>query len=382
MAEPRIGSGADVVPADVRRRRFFWWRSTAELAVAATALLLWGAISGAAGASPQPGLSGVVLSSRGGGIIAVNVGGSGIRELTHPRDGTDDHGAVASPDGSMIAFRRDSKRAGIYVMSPDGTCLRRVGPGLVPTWSPDGSLLAASTGARVYVMKPDGTNARTIGRGDYPVWSSDGEWLAYEDDLDLRKDDASTHIVRLDGTKTLSLPKASYGGWVVVAYSWSPLGRWLAYTSAGSLWVIDPSTGEDHVVVRRHAIGRGPGVIAASWSPDGGRIAFSFFDESTSTGSVYVVKPDGSSLRRVGPGTGGVPVWSPDGTRLTYSTYGSRYGSEPSTERVVAVDVAAGRALWRLRPIAGEASVNPVVVGGRDRAGVRARERRWIGRWN
>jgi Tol biopolymer transport system component len=326
-----------------------------KLASIGLLVVVGGLASGSAsggGLRSSAGRSGVVLTSRGGGIVAVNVDGSGIGELIHSRDGADDHDAVASPDGSMIAFRRDSKRAGIYVMSADGTNLRRVGPGVVPAWSPDGGFLAASTGARVYVMKPDGTSARTIGRGDFPVWSPDGQWLAYEGDL------GNTRIVRLDGTKSFSLPKASYGGWVVVAYSWSAFGR-LAYTSAGSLWVIDPTTGESHVVVRRRALGDGPGVIAASWSPDGDRIAFSFFDESTYTGSVYVVKPDGSSLRRVGPGTGGRLVWSPDGTRLTYSTYGSRYGAEASAERVVVVDAAAGRTLWRLRPIAGEASVNP-----------------------
>jgi WD40-like Beta Propeller Repeat len=114
-------------------------------AAASTALLLGGAISGAAAAAAPTGLRSVVLTARGGRILAVNVDGSGDRELTHPPGDSSDSGASASPDGGSIAFTRNTGghgKADVYVMNADGTGL----PGFAPEWSPGGSWLAASSG--------------------------------------------------------------------------------------------------------------------------------------------------------------------------------------------------------------------------------------------
>jgi hypothetical protein len=115
----------------------------------------------------------------GGRITAASVEGSGIRKLTHPQPWRTDGWPTVSPDSTEIAFVRHSHGPRIYVMNADGTGVRRVGPGDLPVWSPDGRWLAASTPTQqVYVMKADGTSARLIGRGWRPVWSPDGEWLA------------------------------------------------------------------------------------------------------------------------------------------------------------------------------------------------------------
>ena len=247
----------------------------------------------ASGSQKQTGApTGVLLTSRGGRIIAVNADGSGIRELTRPPGDGYDGGAKGSPDGSAITFARDFKD--VYVLDTDGSVARRVGPGDDPVWSPDSQSLAASTFpidetlAEVYVMKADGTSARKIGRGAGPAWSPDGQWLAYEGDLN--RDDSSVFIARLDGSKTLRLQN-SYG------YDWSPDGRWVAYTNGGNLRVTDPRTAEARLVVPRLALGQGLEIGDFSWSPDGGRLAFSTAGP-THNGPVYVVALDGSSLRR------------------------------------------------------------------------------------
>jgi Tol biopolymer transport system component len=51
-----------------------------------------------------------------------------------------------------------------------------------------------------------------------------------------------------------------------------------------------------------------------TWSPDGQRLAFARHE------GIYVVRPDGSGLRRVAAALEGgfEPVWSPDGQRLAY----------------------------------------------------------------
>jgi TolB protein len=60
-----------------------------------------------------------------------------------------------------------------------------------------------------------------------------------------------------------------------------------------------------------------------SWSPDGGHVAFS-------SDGIYVVKTDGTGLRRVARVHGSdhdqYPSWSPDGRRIAFSTYASGPG--------------------------------------------------------
>ena len=55
-----------------------------------------------------------------------------------------------------------------------------------------------------------------------------------------------------------------------------------------------------------------------AWAPDGRHIAFLRARPTASTGqySVFVVRPDGRGLRRVGPVTDEAPAWSPDGRTL------------------------------------------------------------------
>lgn len=52
-----------------------------------------------------------------------------------------------------------------------------------PAWAPDGETLAfvweTSSGSAIATMRLDGSDVTKIADGDAPTWSPDGRWLAY-----------------------------------------------------------------------------------------------------------------------------------------------------------------------------------------------------------
>jgi TolB protein len=74
----------------------------------------------------------------------------------------------------------------LWTSAPDGT--RRAGGGLggdlipsAPTWSPDGTRLAAGTRLGLITVAADGGDPRLLGGGDEPAWSPDGTLLVVTD---------------------------------------------------------------------------------------------------------------------------------------------------------------------------------------------------------
>jgi TolB protein len=320
--------------------------------VAASGAVLLAAVVSGRPVSARTGLSGVVLTSRGGGIVAVNLDGPGVRELTHPRDGADDHDPAASPDGSTIAFSRSY--GSVYVLNADGSGLRRVGPGIAPQWSPDGRSIAASTFSpdeglgRVYVMTPDGAGPTQIGRGEGPAWSSDGRWLAYEGDL--RNDEPGIYVAHPDGSAKRRLPKA----W---GFAWAPAGSSLAYVDDAGIELLDAETGQQRRLAAKRLFGVDADPGGLSWSPDGRALAL--VAKPYGEGSVYVVPLDGSEPRKIGPPTEERPVWSPDATRIAYAI-DICCPLDGSGERLTVVDVATGRRTMTVPPLNRAGSGEPL----------------------
>lgn len=132
--------------------------------------------------------------------------------------------------------------------------------------------------------------------------------------------------------------------------SWSPDGRRLAVaasTPAGSsVRVIDVRTGAAARFARTGSLG----APAVAWSPDGRRIAVGL------AGSLVIVRPDGSRVRRLarvsgGPLPPGEPAWAPDGSSIAYTAVGSATSAPPQAFRVR----ATGGAPIRLAPLTGGA---------------------------
>ena len=208
-----------------------------------------------------------------------------------------------SPDGGQIAFR--SERSGepeIWVMNADGTGQRRLAAGLSPAWSPDGSLIAFAGRAGLSVIRPDGTGLRALPHtegGEYPSWSPDASRIAFNSNL---TGDHVMYVAQADGSKVVDLSRAGEG-WQV---SWSPDGRSILFTSHRDhpdnytdVYVMRP----DGSAVRRLTH---DGAYTPAWSPDGENIVFS-------APGLFIMDPDGSdvrALRTPGVGETSLPDWT------------------------------------------------------------------------
>lgn len=182
-----------------------------------------------------------------------------------------------SPDGGRIAFDsdRDGVR-GVYVADADGHNVRRVsgeGFAAVPSWSPDGTMLAY---VREAVNQPEVWNLWTL-------------------NLESGEQKEVTH-------HQYGQP---WGG------SWFPDGRHLAYAHEDQLIVRDLRTGEQRTFASPR---KGRPLRAPAVSPDGRRIAFQVYRD----GAWLLELSDGSMRKVLEDPTAEEYVWSPDGRRLAY----------------------------------------------------------------
>ena len=230
------------------------------------------ATSGAPGPSggDRSSLSGRIAFDNFEDVWTINADGTDLTRLTHSP--APEFDPSWSPDGTQIAFR--SERSGepeIWVMNADGTGPRRLTDGLSPAWSPDGSLIAFSGRAGLSVIRPNGVDRRVLphtGGGEYPSWSPDGSRIAFNSNL---TGDHVMYIAQADSSKVVDLSRAGEG------------------------WQVD-------------------------WSPDGRSILFtSHRDHPDNYTDIYVMRPDGSALRRLTHDSAYTPAWSPDGDHIVFS---------------------------------------------------------------
>jgi Tol biopolymer transport system component len=196
--------------------------------------------------------------------------------------------------------------------------------------------------SELYIANSDGTDERKLlpeSVFDYHTsYSADGKWIVFTSER-TGLGQADIYRARLDGTVVERLTASEA---VDDQASLSPDGTTVAFVSTretykANIWILDLETQRLRNLTGQPGIEGDPnkpgGFFRPAWSPDGQWLAFSS-DRNTEWRarqgawehiqelSVYVIKADGTGLRRVSnsqPGIcAGSPKWSPDGKRLVF----------------------------------------------------------------
>lgn len=180
-----------------------------------------------------------------------------------------------------------SVRYGIYLMNRDGSQRQSLSgenaqTDSQPAWSPERCRVAFVRFNRegsedIFIMSADGRSVLQLtdhpARDTFPDWSPDGTQISFISDRDGSR---NLFVMDIQGTQVRQL------------------------TNAQEL----PRSEKGYVQWQQ-------------WSPDGEEIAFTYNAGDGQGSSVYLIRPDGSGLRKLAE-RAAEPVWSPDGSQLYF----------------------------------------------------------------
>jgi TolB protein len=266
-------------------------------------------------------------------------------------------GESTGRNGRIVFQASAGAQRQLFAINPDGSGLRqvtRLAGSEQPDWSPDGSRIAfdapGAGGTRILTVRPDGSDTRAVplttgGSSAAPAYSPDGGSLAFEHRArSSRPGEHGIFVVSVEGGKPR---RVTTGGAMAGAYdtaaTWSPDGARLAFTRVRSA--------QQAAVFLVRADGSGlrrltPWSLdasAASWSPDGATLVFESYatPHPGKSANLFTILPDGRAMTRITHFGGGAthafgPAWSPDGRKIVWHKIG------PAVNQLFVVDRDGG----------------------------------------
>jgi Tol biopolymer transport system component len=195
--------------------------------------------------------------------------------------------------------------------------------------------LAFVRGVEIIKSATDGSNPVTlVQNGSRPSWSPDGSRLAFTRPADNSLESWQLCIARSDGSDLRCATGATgpdiQGGRIVGGPSWSPDGETIAFSAFiyscpdgdcgqfGGYWTSLLLLHTSSMQV--DSLPTPAGVVSASWSPDGRKIALVMYGGSMGSGSLASVNADGTGFQILAESFGSYKAnevtWSPDGATL------------------------------------------------------------------
>jgi Tol biopolymer transport system component len=224
----------------------------------------------------------------------------------------------------------------VFLVNADGTDLKDLGIGLMPTFSPDGRRLAFTWGAQgIAIMDTSGANRQVITQEGWGAqWSPDGRWIAYESRQAVEgKPVANITIIDLQTKQKRLLLEGDHAKRYSQIYwnmEWSPDSRRICFK--GDLAV--PVTGASSEMAITAVAGSSQGFTELtkanvqtdfSWHPEGRSILLSMRSPEHGGSRLFLCELQTGQMSLL-PGqpldqNNVSGVWSPDGRRIAFSSH-------------------------------------------------------------
>jgi dipeptidyl aminopeptidase/acylaminoacyl peptidase len=205
----------------------------------------------------------------------------------------------------------------------------------------------------VFAMDVDGSHfvriaASSAGPEFDGTWSPDGKWVAYRDSTRGINEDDEIFIASADGKQHRNLTKHPANDW---GPDWSPDGRTIAFNSD-----------RDHGLGLRGYLVKPDGsnlrridvdtwIEYPSWSPDGKKLAF--MGARGSNYELFVLDLETKNVTQLtdSPGHDSWPSWSPDGSTIAFSSVRDDCGfAAQEAECWRTGDIGEHFDVWTIRP--------------------------------